>query len=79
MLLIYNCEINIKNNEGLRAKDLATNKEIRKLIENFEQIYSSNLQKRYFNAVMTNNIEDVQKLVSYLLNDTLIDFSNFQI
>ena len=47
----------------MRAKDLATNKEMKKLIENFEKIHSSNLQKRYFNAVMTNNIEEVQKLV----------------
>ncbi len=54
----------MKNNEGMRAKDLATSKEIKKLIENFEKINAVNLQKRYFNAVMNNNIEDVQKLVS---------------
>ena len=47
----------------MRAKDLATNKEIKKLIENFEKIFASNLQKLFFNAVMNNNIEEMQKLV----------------
>ena len=44
MLLTHNADINVKNNEGLKPKDLVTDSSVKKLIQGIKQIQFSKIK-----------------------------------
>lgn len=71
LLLMKNADINIKNNEGHRPIDLASDPTIKKLIQAAEKTESLNLQKTFFEAVANNDLD----LINKLLNNKSFDLS----
>ncbi|CAF0709040.1 unnamed protein product [Brachionus calyciflorus] len=63
LLLLNNADITLKNNQGLRPIDLASDPSVKSLIEAAEKTENYNLQKQFFEAVIENDLDLINKLL----------------